>query len=120
MSHAETPDTLSPFSVIIPTLNGAEQLQELLDGITLEDGPARFESIAVAESKGTNRSYQVVVSEGRNRIIRRMFEAVGCRVSRLMRVRYGPVVLPRDLRLGKHRELSAKEVERLQSSIGVG
>jgi 23S rRNA pseudouridine2605 synthase len=94
-----------------------EQQQQLLKGITLEDGPAKFVELELTEGEGANRSYRVVVTEGRNRIIRRMFEAVGCKVSRLMRISYGPVSLPRKLRPGKFQELSDKDVEQLFQSL---
>jgi 23S rRNA pseudouridine2605 synthase len=92
-----------------------DQLAELRKGVQLEDGEAKFDSIELSsgEGSGANRSYVVTVREGRNRIVRRLFESVGCRVNRLMRVRYGAVSLPRDLRPGKHRELSEDEVKRL-------
>jgi 23S rRNA pseudouridine2605 synthase len=94
-----------------------DQLAELRKGVQLEDGEAKFDSIELSSGEGSgagaNRSYVVTVREGRNRIVRRLFESVGCRVNRLMRVRYGAVSLPRDLRPGKHRELSEDEVKRL-------
>ncbi len=93
------------------------QLGELRSGVKLEDGEARFDDIRVADSKAANKSYRVVVSEGRNRIVRRLFEHVGCRVNRLMRVRYGPVTLPRDLRPGKYRELSEAETVTLRNAV---
>jgi 23S rRNA pseudouridine2605 synthase len=94
-----------------------EQLGQLRTGVQLEDGNARFDDIQVTDGEGANKSYLVVVSEGRNRIIRRMFEAQGCRVNRLMRVRYGSVALPRDLRPGKYRELNEKEMLALHRSL---
>lgn len=94
-----------------------EQLAELRNGVELEDGKARFDSIELSTGEGANKSYLVTVSEGRNRIVRRLFESVGCRVNRLMRVRYGPVSLPRDLRIGKHRELDESEIKLLAASI---
>jgi pseudouridine synthase len=91
-----------------------DQLAELRKGVQLEDGEAKFDSIELSSGEGSgagaNRSYVVTVREGRNRIVRRLFESVGCRVNRLMRVRYGIVSLPRDLRPGKHRELTEREV----------
>jgi 23S rRNA pseudouridine2605 synthase len=94
-----------------------EQLDELKQGVQLEDGKARFESIQVTEGEGSNRSYRVTISEGRNRIVRRLFEAVGCRVNRLLRVSYGPIALSRDLRPGKYRELNEHEVKQLMESV---
>jgi len=94
-----------------------EQLTELTRGVELEDGPARFDSLVVTDADGANKSYLVTVSEGRNRIVRRLFEHAGCRVNRLMRVRYGPLSLPRDLRQGKYRELTQPEVEQLKAAV---
>jgi len=96
-----------------------EQLEKLTKGVQLEDGKARFDDILVTGDEGANKSYRVLVSEGRNRIVRRMFEKVGCRVNRLMRISYGPVALPRSLRPGKHQELSDKEVSRLRAAVGL-
>lgn len=95
-----------------------EQLEQLTRGVELEDGPARFDSLVVTEGEGANKSYLVTVSEGRNRIVRRLFEQIDCRVNRLMRVRYGSLALPRDLRQGKYRELTEQEVAHLMASIG--
>jgi 23S rRNA pseudouridine2605 synthase len=94
-----------------------EQKNKLLQGIKLEDGPAKFTSLEQTEGEGANHSYRVVVTEGRNRIIRRMFEAVDCRVNRLMRVSYGSVLLPRKLRSGQFQEMSEQEVEQLFQSL---
>lgn len=88
-------------------------IRQLLAGIQLEDGPARFSRLEAIKNKkdaGTNRWYRVVLAEGRNREVRRMVEAVGARVSRLVRVRYGPVGLPLDLPPGRARELGAQAV----------
>jgi 23S rRNA pseudouridine2605 synthase len=85
-----------------------EDLQRLRTGVSLEDGFTAFTSIEPVrerEGTGTNRWYRVSLREGRNREVRRLFEAVGGRVSRLVRVRYGPVELPRDLPPGRWREM---------------
>ena len=86
-------------------LQPAEE-QRLLRGIPLDRVPASFESVrSDRDSGGTNRWYRVVLKEGRNREVRRLFEAVGHPVSRLVRVRYGPVELPADLQPGSWREM---------------
>jgi 23S rRNA pseudouridine2605 synthase len=91
-------------------------LEKLRTGVQLEDGPASFSSIALAREKegtGANNWYRVSLHEGRNREVRRLFEAVGARVNRLTRVRYGPVELPRDLLPGGWLELDSGRVQGL-------
>jgi 23S rRNA pseudouridine2605 synthase len=93
-----------------------EAIRKLLDGVELEDGLARFHRLeAIQEKKdtGTNRWYRVVLAEGRNREVRRMVEAAGGRVSRLMRVRFGPVVLPGHLAPGRWEEVDASKMNAL-------
>lgn len=91
-----------------------EATQRLLAGIELDDGPARFETLMpTGEAAGANRWYRVMLREGRNREVRRMFEAVGCRVSRLIRIRFGPVALPRELEKGQWMDLDPETVEAL-------
>ncbi|NMG54064.1 23S rRNA pseudouridine(2605) synthase RluB [Aromatoleum aromaticum] len=87
-----------------------EQLESLKTGIQLEDGLARFTSISDEGGEGANHWYRVTLSEGRNREVRRMFEAVGLTVSRLMRVRYGPVTLSSRLKRGMWMEMPEAEV----------
>jgi 23S rRNA pseudouridine2605 synthase len=92
-------------------------LQRLTEGIELEDGMARFIRLQVAGGEGANHWYHVTLEEGRNREVRRMFEAVGVTVSRLMRVRYGPVQLPANLKRGQCRELEPAEVQALLKAL---
>jgi 23S rRNA pseudouridine2605 synthase len=91
--------------------------QKLLNGIELEDGPANFSSLVDGGGEGANHWYRVSLFEGRNREVRRMFEAVGCTVSRLIRVRYGPFTLPPQLKRGRVHELSEAEVRALMREL---
>lgn len=94
--------------------------ERLLAGVELEDGQARFNSLADGGGEGTNHWYKVTLSEGRNREIRRMLEAVGVTVSRLMRVRYGPVAMPPGLKRGMWKELEPQQVLELQKALPAG
>ena len=96
---------------------GEDALAQLRAGIDIGDGPARFLRIEPSGGEGANHWYRVVLSEGRNREVRRMFEAVGVTVSRLMRVRYGPITLPPRLRRGFCQELEPAEVNTLLSVL---
>lgn len=96
-----------------------EMLQNLQKGVELEDGMANFLSIKDAGGEGANHWYHVVLAEGRNREVRRLWETQGLTVSRLIRVRYGIVELPRQLRPGKFRELDVKEMRKLYESVGM-
>jgi 23S rRNA pseudouridine2605 synthase len=91
--------------------------QTLLAGVELEDGPAKFESFAEIGGDGINRWYQVVVKEGRNREVRRLFESQGLKVSRLLRTRYGTIILPRELRTGRWIELDKHDIDHLVQSV---
>lgn len=88
-----------------------EAQKQLLAGIELEDGPASFASLEDGGGEGANHWYRVTIYEGRNREVRRMFEAVNCTVSRLIRVRYGPFQLPPQLKRGRVRELTDTEAK---------
>lgn len=93
-------------------------IRQLLEGVELEDGTARFDRVTQevgdGESReGINTTFRVVLHEGRNREVRRLWQAVGLEVSRLLRVRYGPIELPRDLRPGAARLADATLTERL-------
>jgi 23S rRNA pseudouridine2605 synthase len=96
-----------------------ETLRRLREGIVLDDGTARFEAISAEGGERANRWYRVSVAEGRNRIVRRLWEAADCQVSRLIRVRFGPLTLPRHLSRGRHRELSARELRDLYEAVGL-
>ena len=87
--------------------------EKLLAGVELEDGVAQFASFVEAGGEGANRWYRVSLFEGRNREVRRLFESVGVVVSRLMRVRYGPFVLPSNLKRGHVLELGEVDIKKL-------
>ena len=93
--------------------------QRLLQGVELDDGPAQFATFQDGGGDGANHWYRVSLFEGRNREVRRMFEAVGVAVSRLMRVRYGPFVLPPNLKRGQVVEMDEKDVQKLMSEFGM-
>ncbi|MDD5177016.1 MAG: pseudouridine synthase [Sterolibacterium sp.] len=90
-----------------------ENKRQLTEGVELEDGLAHFGRLIDGGGEGTNRWYRLTISEGRNREVRRMFEAVGVTVSRLMRVRYGPVMMSPRLKRGMVLELEPAEVAAL-------
>ncbi|HKX54183.1 MAG TPA: pseudouridine synthase [Nitrosospira sp.] len=90
-----------------------EQATLLTSGVELEDGVAKFDYLSDEGGEGSNHWYRVILKEGRNREVRRMFEAVGMTVSRLMRVRFGPINLPSRLKRGKSMELNEAEIGRL-------
>ena len=87
---------------------GAQTLRRLTEGVVLEDGPARFDALVEQGGSGANRWFRVTLSEGRHRVVRRLWSSQGHAVSRLIRIRYGPVRLPRDLPRGQWREIDPK------------
>jgi len=94
------------------------QVAELKKGVRLSDGDARFEQLDEQGGEGRNRWYRVMLKEGRNRVVRRMFEALGIQVSRLMRVRFGIVDLPPRLKRGTWVELKEPEIQQLLDWVG--
>jgi 23S rRNA pseudouridine2605 synthase len=101
------------FGMLSPT-----QIQELKTGVRLSDGVAKFDVLEDHGGEGRNRWYRVVLKEGRNRVVRRMFEALGLQVSRLMRVRFGIVNLPPRLKRGQWVELKEAEISQLLEWAG--
>ena len=96
---------------------GPEAIRALLEGVVLEDGPARFDRIRPeGAGQGAHSSFRVVLHEGRNREVRRLWEAVGFEVSRLLRIRYGPVELPRGMRPGTVCRVDEETLGRLRGS----
>jgi len=91
--------------------------EALLAGVQLDDGPAKFAALEDLGGDGANAWYRAVIAEGRNREVRRMFEAVGLTVSRLVRLRFGPLALPRGLARGRWIELGEAEVQALSQAI---
>ncbi len=96
-----------------------EALKRLREGVELEDGPARFDALVDAGGEGANHWYHVILHEGRNREVRRLWEHEGITVSRLIRVRYGPIQLPRNLRAGRHQELEGEGLQALLIAAGM-
>lgn len=95
-----------------------EEKQRLLQGVMLDDGMAHFGTLEAGGGEGANCWYRVTISEGRNREVRRMFESVGHAVSRLIRIRYGTVLLPRGLKRGAFTELDAHDILALTQTLG--
>ncbi len=95
----------------------SEQMKLLTTGVELKDGTAKFNYLSDEGGEGTNHWYRVILKEGKNREVRRMFEAIGLTVSRLMRVRFGPVNLPPRIKRGQWIELDEKEIKRLLKLI---
>ncbi|PSL15436.1 ribosomal large subunit pseudouridine synthase B [Marinobacterium halophilum] len=92
-------------------------LERLQQGVLLEDGMARFTDVRYFNGEGANKWYHCVVMEGRNREVRRLWESQGVQVNRLKRVRFGPVFLASDIKVGTWREMSPKEVNMLAKEL---
>lgn len=94
-----------------------EILEALTTGVMLDDGPGKFERLRAEGGEGSNQWYRVTLREGRNRMVRRLWESQNLQVSRLIRTRYGPVSLPKWLGRGKVHELGREEIESLTSAV---
>lgn len=94
-----------------------EHIDNMCNGVQLEDGPAKFTDVQFFDGKGSNQWFHVVIMEGRNREVRRLWESQGFQVSRLKRVRYGSVFLESTVRAGTWQELPKKEIDRLAASV---
>lgn len=97
----------------------AEMLEQLTSGVELDDGPARFDQLVDGGGEGVNHWYHVVLKEGRKREVRRLWESQGLIVSRLVRVRYGPITLRRGLRPGRWDELDETRINTLLDAVGM-
>lgn len=96
-----------------------EIMKNLTTGVELEDGMAMFDELIEKGGEGINKWYQVRLKEGRNREVRRLFESQGLKVSRLLRTRYGSVILPRELRTGRYIELDRRDIDTLANLVNI-
>lgn len=96
-----------------------QQIERLKKGVELEDGPAHFSDIQAAGGEGANRWFHVVLMEGRNREVRRLWQSQGLEVSRLKRVRYGAAFLPKHMHVGKWREITQEEHQVLREDVSL-
>lgn len=97
-----------------------EQMRQMTkQGIELEDGPVKFEKLSDEGGEGFNHWYRLVLKEGRNRVVRRTFEALGLTISRLMRVRFGIINLPSSIKRGKMAELGEDEIKMILDWVGL-
>ncbi len=96
-----------------------EIVEKLKSGVELEDGPAHFTDVVDSGGSGQNRWFHVVLMEGRNREVRRLWQAVGLEVSRLKRVRYGAVFMPSRLKRGQWENMSPRDIRILREDAGL-
>lgn len=94
-----------------------EMVENLKSGVKLEDGMGNFEKITAAGGEGSNSWFNVIVKEGRNRLVRRLWETQGVKISRLMRVRFGSIALPRGLHRGQWEEMEMDDIDRLMRAL---
>jgi len=107
------------YSVRVHGKPSQADIAKLKAGIKLADGMASFDTVEPQGGEGANRWFNVSIREGRNREVRRLWEAVGQQVSRLMRIAYGPIELPRKLRRGKYEALGSAQVQLLYRAAGL-
>lgn len=94
-----------------------DMVKLLLKGVKLDDGEARFKKMEFKGGEGTNSWFHVILCEGRNREVRRLWESQGVQVSRLIRIRYGNLIMPRTLSRGEYQELTSQEVTHFVDSL---